>query len=524
MTVAERLAGLTGVIPARPTKPTPAPKPVLAPASLVEYGARRYLVVAGVMLAALLQTVDLTIVNVALPTIQGNLGATVDEGTWVLTGYVIANVVVIPLTPWLQLRFGRKNYFLASIAGFTVASMLCGMATSLTALILFRVLQGAFGGGLLATAQVVLRDTFPHEHMGTSQSIFALGTILGPSLGPTLGGILVDNLSWPWVFDVNIVPGILAFVILARYMRDNRSPQRAPVDVTGIALLVVAVSCMQYVLDQGQRDDWFADQTIQICTAFAAFATVAFVWWELRVAQPIVDLRVMRQPAVAAALAIAGAYAAIIFPSLLLLPQFTVDTLGFTSTTAGILVGVRALPVLLLTMPIAWLVGIPRFDLRWSIGGGLAVAGLGTLWLSSVVTTDSTLATFAWPLLAIGTGAAFVYSPLLVATMRAVAPEASAKAASFIVLFFQLGGSVSSASIVAFFEQRLQLHQTALAAGITLSRLPVAQYLQRGSVAALTASVVAQAEALSYADAFVVTGVLALLVTPGVLLLARKHR
>ncbi len=179
------------------------------------------------MLAALLQTVDLTIVNVALPTIQGNLGATVDEGTWVLTGYVIANVIVIPMTPWLQLRFGRKNYFLASIAGFTLASVLCGMATSLTALILFRVLQGAFGGGLLATAQVVLRDTFPPEQLGMSQSIFALGTIVGPSVGPTIGGILVDNFSWPWIFDVNVVPGALAFILLWRYMRDDGKRQRA---------------------------------------------------------------------------------------------------------------------------------------------------------------------------------------------------------------------------------------------------------------------------------------------------------
>ena len=179
--------------------------------------------------------------------------------------------------------------------------------------------QGAFGGGLLATAQVVLRDTFPPKQLGLSQSIFALGTILGPSLGPTLGGILVDNLSWPWVFDVNLVPGIIAFVILARYMRETSRPRPARVDTAGIALLVVAVSCMQYVLDQGQRDDWFSDQSIQLCTFLAVTAGAAFVWWELRVAEPIVDLRVLRQPAVAAALAIAGAYAAIIFPSLLLL-------------------------------------------------------------------------------------------------------------------------------------------------------------------------------------------------------------
>src|ERR1700734_1745724 len=259
MPVAERDAEIVGTVPVRLVPPVPAPAPAVAGASLVEYGARRYIVVAGVMLAALLQTIDLTIVNVALPTIQGNLGATVDEATWVLTAYVIANVVVIPMTPWLQLRFGRKNYFLASIAGFTLTSLLCGMATSLLALILFRVLQGAFGGGLLATAQVVLRDTFGPEQLGLSQSIFALGTVLGPSVGPTLGGILVDNLSWPWIFDVNLVPGIVAFVLLLRCMRDNGKPRPARVDAVGVGLLIVAVSCLQYVLDQGQRDDWFSD-------------------------------------------------------------------------------------------------------------------------------------------------------------------------------------------------------------------------------------------------------------------------
>lgn len=526
MQVAERAPGSRGTIPARPVAPVPTQRLQGVPgasASLVEYGLRRYLVVGGVMLAALLQTVDLTIVNVALPTIQGNLGATVDEGTWVLTGYVIANVIVIPMTPWLQLRFGRKNYFLASIAGFTLASILCGMATSLVALILFRVLQGAFGGGLLATAQVVLRDTFPAEQLGMSQSIFALGTIVGPSVGPTLGGILVDNLSWPWVFDVNLVPGALAFFLLWRYMRDDGKRERTPVDVTGIVLLIVAVSCLQYVLDQGQQSDWFSDQTIVLCTFLAAGATAAFIWWELRVERPIVDLRVIGKPAVAAALTIAGAYAAIIFPSLLLLPQFTVTNLGFTSTDAGLLIGARALPVLLLTIPVARLAGIPRFDLRFAIGGGLAICGLGSLWLAGTMNTNSGFGTFVLPLLFIGAGSAFVYTPLLVATMRAVAPDAAAKAAAFIVLFFQLGGSISSASVVAFLERRMQFHQTILAAETALSRLPVAQYLQHGNLAQLAATVEAQAAALAYADAFLLTGVAALIVTPGVLFLTRRQ-
>jgi DHA2 family multidrug resistance protein len=435
---------------------------------------------------------------------------------------VIANVVVIPLTPWLQLRFGRKNYFLASIAGFTLASMLCGMATTLTALILFRVIQGAFGGGLLAVAQVVLRDTFPPEQLGLSQSIFALGTILGPSVGPTLGGILVDNYSWPWVFDVNLVPGAVAFILLWRYMRENAAQRKAPFDVTGIGLLIVAVSSMQYVLDQGQHDDWFSDQSIQLSTFIALAATAAFVWWELHVEQPIVDLRILRAPAVSAALAIAGALAGIVFPALLLLPQFTVEDLGFTSTLAGLLIGIRALPVLLLTMPVARLTSMPRFDLRWLIGGGLAVAGVGLLWLGRIVTTQSDLGTFILPLLVIGTGSAFVYSPLLVATMRAVTPDAAPKAASFIVLAFQLGGSISSAGIVAFVDRREQFHQTMLAAEETISRLPVAQFLQHASPAQLAAAVTSQATALAYTDAFFVTGILALLVIPSALLLARK--
>ncbi len=522
MSVAER--GLrAGLVPAPPRAKVASVPPPASSGSLVEYGARRWLVVAGVMMAALLQTIDLTIVNVALPTLQGNLGATVDEATWVLTGYVIANVVVIPLTPWLQLRFGRKTYFLVSIAGFTIASLLCGLATSLAALILFRIVQGAFGGGLLAVAQVVMRETFPSDQLGLSQSIFAVATILGPSIGPTLGGILIDNFSWQWVFDVNLVPGIVAVVLLWRYMRDNGRPQRVSLDVTGIVLLIVAVSCMQYVLDQGQHDDWFSNQTIQLCAFLALTATAAFVWWELRVAQPIVDLRILRTPAVTAALAIAGGLAGIVFPALLLLPQYTVEELGFTSTLAGVLIGIRALPVLLLTMPVARLTSIQGFDLRWLIGGGLAFSGIGLLWLAGSVTTQSDLGTLVPPLLLVGAGSACVYSPLLVAVLRAVPPDAAPKAASFIVLAFQLGGSISSAGIVAFVDRREQFHQTILAGEATLSRLPVVQFLQHGTPQQLAASVASQAVVLAYDDAFFITGVLALLVTPSVLLLARKR-
>ena len=190
---------------------------------VTETGLRRVLIVAGVMAAALMQTLDSTITNVALPTIQGNLGASQEEGTWIVTAYTIAAIVVIPLTPWLQNRFGRKNYFVSSIAGFTIASVICGSADSLTLLVFARFVQGAFGGGLLATAQSILRDTFPPKQLGLSQGIFALGAIMGPALGPPLGGVLVDNYSWNWVFDINIAPGIFSAIMLGLMPRDRFS-------------------------------------------------------------------------------------------------------------------------------------------------------------------------------------------------------------------------------------------------------------------------------------------------------------
>lgn len=504
---------------------TPPVAPAVAPPT-VEYGARRALIVAGTMLAALLQTVDATIVNVALPNIQGNLGANVDEATWIVTAYVIANVVVIPMTPWLIQRLGRKTYFLTSIVGFTVASMLCGMATSLDALIVFRVVQGAFGGGLLPLAQIVLRETFPPEEVGTSQSLFAMGAILGPSIGPTLGGVITDNLSWQWVFDINLVPGILATLLLALYLRKG-APKASPLDVPGIALLIVAIGSLQFVLDQGQREDWFSSGDICFSTASALAGAAAFVWWELRTSHPIVDLRVLRNRAVAAAALIGAAIAVNIYGGLLLLPQFTVGELGFTATLAGILIGIRALPIALLNIPVGRIVNANRIDLRLMIGGGLVVSSCGSLWLSQRISTGSTLSTLGLPLLVVGFGIAFVFSPLLVCAVRAVAPADAPKAAAFVTLATQLGGSIASASLVAFVDRREQFHQSILAANVTMARLPVTEFLRTHPVRELYGLVVSQATTLAFADAFLAVGSVGILLSPLALALnrpkERKH-
>src|ERR1700678_4560735 len=219
-----------------------------------ERGLRRILIVLGVMAASMLQSLDSTITNVALPTIQGNLGASQDEATWVITAYVIAAIVVIPLTPWLMSRLGRRNYFLVSIVGFTLASVLCGTSESLTALIAARAVQGAFGGGLLTMGQSIMRVTFPPSQLAASQGIFAIGAIMGPTLGPPLGGYLVDNFSWNWCFEINILPGIFSVIVLLLLLKDpSKANNRMPIDAVGLALLAVGLAGLQYILTEGEQ-------------------------------------------------------------------------------------------------------------------------------------------------------------------------------------------------------------------------------------------------------------------------------
>jgi MFS transporter, DHA2 family, multidrug resistance protein len=501
------------------------PAPSVQSDSLVERGARRAFVVGGVMLAALLQMIDMTIVNVSLPTIQGNLGATIDEATWVVTAYVVANIVVIPITPWLQRRFGRKNYFLVSILGFTGASVLCGMASSLDALILFRIVQGAFGGGLLSTAQMILRDTFGPKELGLSQSIFAFATIIGPSVGPTLGGVITDNMSWPWIFDVNIAPGIVAAVLLWLYLRDNARPTREPMDAVGLLLLIVTIGCLQYVLDQGQQYDWFSDGRIVACSVAALAGAGAFVWWELTTANPIVDLRVLRHRAVAIACFTIIANAVGIFGGALLLPQFTVTQLGFTETQAGMLMGLRALPLVFLTFPIGRLTNNPHIDLRWLIGGGLLLHGIGAIWLSRQMTPQSDFLSLALPQLLTGLGIAFIYSPLLVATLRAV-PKEGPKASALVILAFQLGGSIAAAAVVTMADRREVFHQAVLSGSITLQRPDVAHFMNSHAhpVAQLTQLVASQSTVLAYADALLAAGVFVAAFSPFATLLKQRQR
>ncbi len=475
------------------------------------------------MAATLMQTLDSTITNVALPTIQGNIGASQQEATWIVTAYTIAAIVIIPITPWLQNRFGRRNYFLASIAGFTVASVACGASTSLVMITASRVIQGMFGGGLLATAQLILRDTFPPKQLGLSQGIFTIGAVMGPALGPPIGGYLVDNYSWNWCFDINIIPGVFASVVLLLFLRDPRKPQALPIDAVGIALLAVTLGCMQYVLTEGEQNYWFADRVIRISTFLFAISAVAFVVYELFITpRPIVDLRVLKNRSVWTGVILAFAFGGVSLGSTYVLPQFVQSSLGFTPTLSGLLFIIRAVPIALCTPLVVSLVG--RIEPRLALAAGFIFAAASGMMLCGQTTQQTGFWNFALPLALSGMSSAAIFIPLSVAVLGATSREDAPKASAFINLSVQLGGSVLIAMLDVILDVRQQFHSSVLAGEMTLGNAAVQSFLHAHSIAQLGALIYSQADILSYADASWVMGVVSFVSIPLILLMRGRKK
>jgi DHA2 family multidrug resistance protein len=493
------MAASAGSLP-RPagSRPATAPPAGGGDQSVVETGVRRLLVVLGVMLAALLQTLDATITNVALPNIQGNLGASTDEGTWVVNGYTIAVVIVIPMIPWLQTTLGRKRYFLLCIAGFTAASFACGISTSIDELIAFRVVQGIFGAGLLATSQTILRDTFPPEQLGISQGIFALGAIMGPALGPPLGGFLVDNANWNWVFDINVVPGLASFFILLAFLRDPTTARRTPLDFPGLALLVVGVGSFQYVLSEGERWDWFSDPNNCLAGAAAVIGIGGLIFWELRAKQPLVDLRAFRYRAVWGGFILALVVGGAIFGSTYTLPQFVQGSLNFTATLSGLLILMRAIPIGIATPLIARFVG--KVDARIFMAFGFFFMALGNYTQAMVTAFSADFRTFVIPLMLTGVGAAMLFVPLTTAVLGGVPQQVGAKASAYVNLGTQLGGSIAIAALSTLVDRRSAFHLAVLAGSILPGSPAVSHLPGTPNPLQLFGIVSEQATILSYAD------------------------
>ncbi|HEY5256782.1 MAG TPA: DHA2 family efflux MFS transporter permease subunit, partial [Candidatus Baltobacteraceae bacterium] len=447
---------------------------------LVEYGLRRWLVVVGVMSATLLQVLDATIVNVALPTIQGNMGANFDEGAWIVTAYIIAAVIVIPLTPWLQQIFGRRQYYVGAIVGFTITSALCGLSTSLDELVFFRVLQGLCGGGLIATGQAIMRDTFPAKELGKSQALVSIGAIVGPSIGPTLGGILTDALSWNWIFYINVIPGVASALLCAMLLRNPPKRGKVSFDGMGLALMATGLGCLQYVLDEGERYDWFNDRNILTVAVVAIVALISFVYWELKVVKnPIVDLRILtRNRTVAIGCLLAMSLAIGLFGGVILAPQYQQSLLNFTATLSGESILIRALAIGLMTPVTLFLLNRMRVRPMILIAAGFLIVAYANFATAAVVTTQSTFETFVAPLFVGGIGFGMIFVPLSVAVLSSVQGIDTQKATSLQSLCQQLGGSIATASLVTLLDRRSAFHLDALAGNINLGSVAVARALQ----------------------------------------------
>ncbi|MDY0012911.1 MAG: DHA2 family efflux MFS transporter permease subunit [Rhodocyclaceae bacterium] len=369
-----------------------------------EIHARRYLIAITVTLATVLLTLDVTIVSVAVPSMMGNLGATLDEIAWVTTGFILASVIVLPISSWLGDWFGRRNYFSLSVLAFTIASVMCGMSSSLEGLVFWRVVQGMAGGGLVSSAQVALIDSFPPREVGIGMAIWGTGLMLGPAIGPPLGGWLTETLSWPWIFYVNLPVGGLALVLALMYVPDSPTAKKPPrVDFAGLLLLAAGVGCLQALLERGEHLDWLASREIVAYCMVCPLALALLAWHELRCPHPVVNVRVFanRQFTVSmllmAMVGLAGTTYIFAFPVLL-------QTIhGYNAAQAGMAIMPFMLGSILGFIVAGKLSSMPGLDLRWLVTAGALLAGLG-YWEHSYLTGDSSAADFIVPQLCLGLG------------------------------------------------------------------------------------------------------------------------
>lgn len=481
-------------------------------------GSLKWAIAFTVSLGAILEVIDTSIVNVALNDMQATLGATVSEIGWVVTGYAIANVILIPLTAWLGDYFGRKRYFIFSMVGFTIASVMCGLAPNLNLLIISRILQGLCGGGLLAKAQAILFETFPPSEQGIAQAVFGVGVIAGPAIGPTLGGYLTDGLGWRWIFFVNIPFGILAIAMSMIFLPKDRqtTKQHQAVDWWGIGLLAIAVGAIQTFLEEGQSDDWFDSGFITALAIVSIVGLGLFIWRELATKNPAVNLRVLRYRSLAAGSLYSGILGMGLYGALFAVPLFAQSVLHFTATQTGLLLAPGALASAIVMVLLGKISG--KVDSRILIGIGAVGTALTMLQLSSITPQTGTEDLFI-PLIWRGAFTVLMFLPLSLATLGSLPREAISAGSGFYNLTRQLGGSVGIALLTTLLARREAFHREDLLTYLTPYSNEATQRLDlltgafqnkgmdittahQQALALLNQTVNTQAAVLSYADIF----------------------
>lgn len=506
-------------------------------------GFGRWIVVITAVSAAIMELIDTSIVNVGLNDIAGNLGATIEDVAWVVTSYAIANVIVIPMTSFLQRYFGRKNYYIGSIILFTLASYGCGFASDLWTLVFFRFLQGIGGGALLSTSQGLMYDAFPPSQRAVASALFGMGIVLGPTLGPTLGGYIIDNYHWSWMFYINVPIGIIAVLLSLTFIEKkedeiNINRKAIPIDQMGILLLAVGIGALQYVLERGEADDWFDDSAIRWLTAISAIAIPAFIWWELRgTKEPVVDLRVMknRNLFIGSILVVVVGYG--LFTSVLLYPLFAQRIVGLTATQTGKLL----IPGGLVTLPMFAITGrmlakgvSPRLIVTL---GYIAFASF--CFLMSTYNMNASNGDFITALIIRGIGLALVNVPLINQSVSSLEPRQMPTGIAIVNMMRQIGGAFGVAITNTYVTQRTAVHR-----GDLVSNLQPGEMLTTERVNTMTQALIAkgvnamdavsgayknldliiskQALMISYLDTFRLAGLFFVISFPLLFLLQKK--
>jgi DHA2 family multidrug resistance protein len=433
-------------------------------------GINPWIIAFTVMLATFMEVLDTSIANVALPHIAGSLSAGVDESTWVLTSYLVSNAIVLPLTGWLSRIFGRKAFYMSCVVIFIASSFLCGMATSLPLLVLFRVLQGAGGGGLQPVSQAILVESFPRKKQGMAMAVYGMGVVVAPIVGPTLGGWLTDNYSWRWIFFINIPVGLVSILMTSALIHDpphvakSENENGIRIDYIGLGLLSVGLGFLQVVLDKGQRDDWFGSRFIVWCSVLCAVGLIGAIVWELRQKNPVVELHLFKDRNYTIATFLMFLLGVVLYGSTVLLPVLLQTLAGYTAELSGFVLSPGAIATLVSLPLVGWLMA--RRQPRWLVIFGLAVLSVGMFQLAYInLTTDFWTYVYLW-MISRG-GLAFLFVPINVTAFSYVSKEKMNNATGLINLARNIGGSVGISMVTTIQARLAQKHQSDLVANLS---------------------------------------------------------
>jgi DHA2 family multidrug resistance protein len=489
-----------------------------------------WIIAVAVMLATFMEVLDTSIAAVALPYIAGSVSATNDEATWVLTSYLVANAIILPASGWFSLKFGRKRFLIACIGLFTLSSFFCGSAGSLGFILLARAMQGAGGGALQPLSQAILLESFPPEKRGLAMSAFALGVVVAPVLGPTLGGWLTQTYSWRWAFYINIPVGILAILLIARFVEDppyvkNAKPGR--LDGLALGLLAIWLGALQIILDKGQEDDWFGATWIRWGTLILVVALVAFLVRELTHDKPLVDLRIFKNRNFLMGCVLIFLFGAVVYALITLLPLFFQELLGYSALAAGLAVAPRGLGALIFMPAIGILTD--RFDNRYLVCAGFVGVGICTLWIGEATLQIGPWSLF-WPIILTGAFMSLIFVPLATATMGTLRNEEIGNASGLYNLLRNVGGSIGISVVNTVLARHEQVHRNEMSHNIAqYSRIfqdqlhALTAYLSqhadpatasRQALAILNRMLAAQSTLFSYIDDFRYLAALCFLCAP----------